>query len=105
MRRGTTPTHIFTTDIDLTSAELIYVTYQQPRCKSGEMKTIVEKTLEDLEVTEDEIRLQLTQDETLAFRENVPVSIQIRAKFPDAAAVACQVITVGAEVILKEGAI
>lgn len=29
MRRGTTPTHTFTTDIDLTDAEVIYITYKQ----------------------------------------------------------------------------
>ena len=38
MRRGTTPTHIFLTDIDLTDAEVIYLTYQM----NG--KTIMEKS-------------------------------------------------------------
>ena len=41
MIRGTTPTHVFRTDADLSDAEVVYVTYQQ-----GSKK--LEKTKENL---------------------------------------------------------
>ena len=99
MRRGTTPTHIFNVDLDLTDAEVLFITYRQ----SG--KTVVEKTIEDCEITTEEIRVTLSQTDTLAFSVNGQVEIQIRAKFPDGATVACQVIRTAANVILKEGVI
>lgn len=107
MRRGTTPTHIFETiGISLVDATEIYVTYQQPSgCKCDDYHVIVEKTIEDITVEEEQISLELTQEETLSFLEDVPVKVQIRAKFPDGKAVACQVMNVGAEEILKEGVI
>lgn len=111
MRRGTTPTHIFETiGISLVDATEIFVTYQQPDqvpigCKCDDYHVVVEKTIEDITVEEDKITLELTQEETLSFLEDVPVKVQIRAKFPDGKAVACQVMNVGAEEILKEGVI
>lgn len=99
MRRGTTPTHVFKTSVDLSDAEVIYVTYRQGK------KTIVDRTKEDLLVTDTELRLTLTQAETLAFSVSGQVEIQIRARFPDGSAIASQVIRTAANVILKEGVI
>lgn len=99
MRRGTTPIHTFTTDIDLTEAEIIFITYKQ----SG--KTVMEKGKADLTVTEDGLSVKLTQDETLAFVLGHPVEMQIRARFADGTAVASQVMRTTADVILKEGVI
>lgn len=99
MRRGTTPTHIFGVDVDLRDAAVIYITYRQ----GG--KNVLEKTGEDIEVEEEEIRTTLTQADTLAFSTSGAVEIQIRAKFPDGAAIASQVIRTSANVILKEGVI
>ena len=99
MRRGTTPTHTFTTDIDLTDAEAIYITYKQND------KTVIEKEKTDLTITEDSLTVKLTQNETLAFVLDVPVRMQIRARFADGTAVASQVMSTRADVILKEGVI
>lgn len=99
MRRGTTPTHIFQTSVDLTDAEVIFITYRQGN------KTIVERTKDSLLVSDAELRLTLTQAETLAFSVSGQVEIQIRARFPDGAAIASQVIRTAANVILKEGVI
>lgn len=99
MRRGTTPTHIFTTDVDLTDAAVIYITYKQ----GGQ--TVLEKTGDALTVTEAQITTKLTQEETLAFSINGQVEIQIRARFEDGSAIASQVMRTTANVILKEGVI
>ena len=101
MRRGTTPTHVFHTDIDLTGAEVIYVTYQQ--CG----KTVLEKEIRDITVEADSLSVKLTQAETLRFRQNpeATVKIQIRARWADGDAVASNVIQTTTKEVLKEGEI
>lgn len=99
MRRGTTPTHTFTTDIDLSEADVIFVTYEQ-----GDT-IVIEKTIDDLTVTSESISVELTQEETLAFNESGSVKIQIRARFADGTAVASNIMKVSALAIIKEGVI
>lgn len=100
MFRGTTPVNIFTTDIDLSLAEVIYVTYSQ----NGTV--VLEKTQDDLtEVTDSQITLQLSQEDTLKFAQNVPVEIQIRARTALGEAVASNIIKTTAARILKDGVI
>ena len=38
MIRGTTPTHVFTTDVDLSDATVVYVTYAQGSKKLEKQK-------------------------------------------------------------------
>ena len=99
MRRGTTPTHTFKTDLDLTTAEVIYITYEQ-----GD-KVVFEKTKEDLTVTAEEITLDLTQADTLALSPIGKVYFQIRAKLPGGKAVASNIMECPAKKILKNGVI
>ena len=99
MRRGTTPTHTFETDIDLSAAEVMYITYKQ-----GDT-VIMEKSIEDINVSPDKVEIYLTQEDTLAFAEYSKVSIQIRVRFPDGMAIASNIIDTTAERILKEGVI
>lgn len=98
MRRGTTPTHTFNTDLDLTAAEVIYITYQQD-CKNLELTG--DRITRDI----NKVIVTLTQEETLAFAEDQPVYIQIRARFGDGEAVASNIIKVDAREILKDGLI
>ena len=99
MIRGTTPTHVFETDVDLSLAELIYVTYQQ-----GQI--VVEKTKEECDVTSNSVSVNLSQAETLLFRAGgFQARVQIRAKFPDGSALASNIIQVDISPILKEGEI
>ena len=76
MRQWTTPINTFDVDIDLTECEVIFITYKQ-----GE-EIILEKTIEDMTVTADQITVQLTQSETGMFDTSSPLRMQIRAKFP-----------------------
>lgn len=98
MRRGTTPTHIFNVDIDLTDAAVIYITYRQKG------KNLLEITGDDLTVDPEKITAKLTQEQTLAFEPGT-VDIQIRARFEDGSAIASNVIQTTANTILKEGVI
>ena len=99
MRRGTTPKHTFFTDIDLTMAEVIYITYEQ----NG--RIILEKAMPDIKVRPDAVEVTLTQEETLAFEEYEQIRMQIRARYPDGKTVACNIINTNTKEILKEGVI
>lgn len=104
MRRGTTPTHIFKTKVDLTQASEMFITYKQ----NSEIK--VEKTIGDITIEIDEEQLTtltttLTQAETLTFSTLGSVEIQVRVKFPDGKALASNIIKRPAGAILKEGII
>ena len=96
-RRGSTPENIFNVNIDLRDAT-IFITYKQ----NG--KVIVEKTGEDIEVTEQQLTTHLTQEETLKFKTG-PVRIQIRYVKEDGMADASNIIETRAEEILKDGEI
>lgn len=99
MRRGTTVENTFTTDIDLSEAEVIFITYKQKNRK------IIEKSIDDITVTADSLSLTLTQTDTLAFAADAPVEVQIRARFASGSAVASNVMTTTVDKILKEGVI
>lgn len=97
--RGTTPIHTITTEIDLRDAVVIYVTYKQKR------NIILDKTKDDIEVDEDEIRIPLTQAETLSFSYKDPIRVQIRAKYASGKAVASNIMVGTIGEILKDGEI
>ena len=97
--RGTTPTNVFNTNVDLTDAEEIYVTYAQKG------NVVINKYIEDLEVETNNVRVTLTQVDTLKLDTVYDVEIQIRALFDDGTAIASDIITVDVERILKDGVI
>lgn len=98
MHRGTTPTNIFRTDVDLTNASVLFITYKQ----NG--KVILEKTIDDVSIHGEIVEVRLSQRETLLFSEGI-VTIQIRAKFQDGSVIASSLIRTNAREILKEGEI
>lgn len=102
MRRGTTPTHTFTTDIDLTGADVIYITYQQDGID------LLEKNIDDVTIISEDnsyaVQVTLTQKETLAFKTSSSVYVQIRARFGNRAP-ASNILKLPVEAILKEGEI
>lgn len=99
MRRGTTPTNTFASDVDLTSAEVMFITYKQ----AG--RTIIEKTLPDVTFGEGSFSVELTQAETLRFNSQQEVEIQVRVKFPGDEAIASNIIKTSVGRILKDGEI
>lgn len=98
MYRGTTPTNVFRTDVDLENASVLFVSYKQ----NG--KVVLEKSLEDVNVKKTLVTVNLTQKETLLFQDGI-ITIQIRAKFPDNTAIASNLIRTTAEEIVKDGEI
>ena len=94
IRRGTTPIHVFTTDIDLSQATALYITYYQ------QYRTF-EKTIEDCIITSDSVTVSLTQDETLLLSSDDIVEIQIRALFSDGRAVASNIMLADVGKIIK----
>lgn len=96
-RRGSTPTNIFNLNFDLTDAT-VYVTYSQKG------KVIVEKTNNQILITEDSVIVPLTQEDTLKFAVG-EVEVQIRYIKQDGTADASNIMTISATKILKDGLI
>ena len=99
MRRGTTPTNTFKSNVDLTTAEVIFITYKQAGI------TVIEKTIEDITIDEDDLEVTLSQDETLRFNPRQEVEIQVRARLPGEKAIASNIIKTTVGRILKDGEI
>lgn len=103
MYRGTTPTNTFTSELDLSNAVVVYITYKQNK------QVVFEKGKEDITFSSDDsnyvMSIELTQEETLKLSPNNSVAIQIRARFADGNAVASNIITTSVAQILKEGVI
>lgn len=97
MRRGTTPTITITTDIDLTSAINMFITFEQND------RIVFEKTLADVEITSESVICNLTQEDTLSLKNGI-VRFQIRATLGDSK-VASNVMAASVDEILKGGAI
>lgn len=98
MRRGTTPTITINTDIDLTDASNLFVTFKQAGV------VIIEKTLSDVTVTTEAVVVNLTQDDTLALNSRELLQFQIRATLGDEK-VASNIMQSDVGRILKEGVI
>ena len=97
MKRGSTPVHVFTVDIDLTGAS-VFISYRQGK------NIIVEKSGSEITITSTTLETKLSQEETLAFGTG-EVEMQIRYVFPDGTADASDIMKTSAERILKEGVI
>lgn len=101
MRRGTTPTiSVFTDNLNFKDFSEIILSFEQLGMR-------VDKTGEDLEVSSDgkTIKTTLTQQETLAFVADMPLSVQFRAKNDDGVAVASSIGKITVCDVLKGGVI
>ena len=95
MRKGTTPTCTFTTDIDLSDAVRVQVVFSQYGRK------LIEKEKSDCEITSEKLIVVLTQRDTLILDDRYPVKIQIRAKFAGDIAVLSNTMVTTVEKLLK----
>ena len=96
MFRATTPTHIFTIQFDTSQLQEIRITYQQ----GGQ--TVLQKTEADCTLTGSEIKVVLTQEETLLFAPDERVSIQLRVMTTDGVVMASEIVKVFARACLDE---
>ena len=100
MRRGTTPTLVFTVDpvLDLSTLAEAWLTIYQ----AGEVAT---KTLPELTQTENGFSVTLTQEETLRLCAGAGCRIQLRAATGQGSALASNILRVPVGGILKDGII
>lgn len=97
MRRGTTPTITIATDLDLSQASNLFITFKQGH------RNLFEKTIDDVLITPKSVICELTQLDTLSLK-NGTVQFQIRATLGDSK-VASNIMTASADEILKDGVI
>lgn len=72
MRQGTTPTIVINVNnIDLSELKSVYITFEQDGF-------LLRKDMSQIEIEDDEIRITLTQEETLKFKKGI-VNVQLRA--------------------------
>ena len=69
--RGTAPIHTFTMPVDESQVAKLRVNYAQ------QGRLVLVKTEEDATMEGSKLRIQLTQEDTLTFRCNVDVEIQL----------------------------
>lgn len=99
MKKGVTPIHYFDVDLDCTDAEVLYIYYAQGR------RVLIEKSINDVEITPEQLSTRLTQAETLLFKDGIQVKMQIRVRFPDGSAFITDVMYANVDEILKGGVI
>lgn len=99
MRRGTTPTLTFNISADGTLIKTLYITFKQ----LGDI--VFEKTKNDCKVESDKIICELSQKETLKFKDKKDIQMQIRAVMDDDTAIASNIMITRIGEILKEGEI
>lgn len=97
--RGTTPFCTYETDIDLSTCEVIYVSFKQGS------KVLIEKTKDELDVSPTRLAVHLTQEETLQLKHTQELRMQIRARYPDGTAVKSNIMVGNVGEILKDGEI
>lgn len=97
MKKGTTPSLVFSVDVDLRQAQC-YITFAQRN------KVVIEKSTvkSELEVDENTIICPLTQDDTLALNLGT-VEIQLSYIFADGKVDKSDIVTATVERVLKEG--
>lgn len=96
MRRGTTPTHIFTLPISVEQCAVVRIIYAQ----GGESKLI--KNKEDLSFENGvTAKVTLTQEDTFLFNSRELVEIQVRIKTLDGTALASEILKVRVERLLE----
>ena len=84
MIRGTTPTHIFNLPIQAKTIKTLRITYVQNDA------IVLEKTEKDVKMSTNNIRLKLSQEDTLKFNASGHVHLQLKMLTYDGAVLANQ---------------
>ena len=99
MRKGTTPTHIFNTSIDLTNCSIVSINYSQA---DGSILIKKKKSDDSVTIESDKIKVALSESDTLMFNANLPAFVQVRGKYPDGKKVASNIISFNVSKLLKD---
>lgn len=95
MRRGTTPTHTFLIPFGSDEIKTIRIVQAQ------ENRIVVAKDNDEITISDNTATTKLTQEETLKFRSDVPVKIQVRVLMTDGTALASEPEVTSAKVCLE----
>lgn len=100
MKRGTTPTINlkFEYNLDELDIRAFFITFSQ------DGSVILEKDLSQIHIKENTITINLSQEDTLKFKEDKVLKIQARLK-TDTGAYATDIVKTNVSEILKEGVI
>lgn len=101
MIRGTTPTHIFTIPFDTDSVKEILLTYAQNTYTKKE-NVLFEKTTADCVLDGNQIRVELTQEETFMFECKSIAQVQLRILTKAGKALASDVLKIPVETCLSK---
>ena len=99
MIRGTTPTISFNVPYPQNELASLYLTIKQGR------EVVIEKTLDDVEISEGVATCKLSQAETLRLDADKAVDVQCRIKTITNEAIASNIVRDNAGRILKDGEI
>lgn len=99
MHRGTTPTLTFTLPFNTNDIKKIWVTFSQNN------DVIIDLDGERCTYNEFDVKVKLTQRETLSLRQNAPVEIQLSVLTNDETSLKSHIITTSVNRILKDGEI
>ena len=88
MRRGTTPEHTFTLPFDTSTIAAVRIIYEYND------NEIVVKTKDDCTLDGKDIKVKLSQEDTLKFICNTTIKVQVRILTVDGEAIASDVMTV-----------
>lgn len=100
MKRGTTPTHVFTLPFDVGTVKAMQIIYEQ---KQGEEEAVtLMKSKSDCTLSGNTVTLRLTQEETLKFAYGFPVRIQMRVLTNSDDALTSRIMTVRVEDCLSD---
>lgn len=77
----------------------LFVTYQQKK------ETVVEKDITDCTFEDGMVSVNLSQEETLSFEDNVPIKIQLRARLNNGAATKSKIMETYTDFVLKDDVI
>lgn len=100
MTRGTTPTLKFVLPIECSTLSEAWVTIRQ--CEN---RTVINKTLSDMETEGRTLTVKFTQADTLLLDDDFPAETQVRVRTNDGSAFASKVFRIRVDTILREGEI
>jgi hypothetical protein len=106
MIRGTTPTITFTIPFDVSLLYKVFVTMKQTIEHEETTEIIqVDKSIDQCSLTGNKIMCRFTQEDTLKFKENMNVKIQLRVLTLDSESLTSKVFEDPVSELLKDGVI
>ncbi len=102
MRRGTTPTVTYTTPFEADAVAGGYITFKQ---ETGDLQIDIPIEDEAVTVTDNQIAVELTQEQTISLSDDEKCRTQLRLILSNGEVVASNIVKFKVDEILKDGVI